>query len=126
MKKVIYVVVVLVILLVLSMLLKDNATSTNEVAAPVPATVEADAEQAVEDATPSEVAPLEEGAVVVDVEPASKTTDAETPATDTTAETPAGDATAEAPAADTAETVVEDVVEENPSATADEGETVVE
>jgi hypothetical protein len=50
---------------------------------------------AVEAAAAASVAPLEEGAVVVDVEPV-------------------------------ADTVVEEVVEENPSATADEGETVVE
>ena len=97
MKKVIYVVVVLVILLVLSMLLKGNETTSNETTAPAEVTVEA--------TVPAEVAPAEEGTIVVDVEPASKTT---------------------APAVETEETVAEDVVEENPTATADEGETVVE
>ena len=108
MKKVGYVVVVLVILLVLSMLLKSNEAPTNEVAVEVkePAAVEAVVDQAAApvvegEVAAVEVAPLEEGAVVVDAEPVA-------------------DATAEAPA------VVEEVVEENPETTADEGETVVE
>lgn len=102
MKKVIYIVVVLAILLVLSMLLKDNFVSTNETS-----TV-AEAPVAVEE-TVAEVAPLAEGAVVVDVEPTAEA------AAETTAE----------PTAEAA-VVAEEVVEENPSATADEGETVVE
>ncbi|MBR1948227.1 MAG: hypothetical protein IKA30_00365 [Alphaproteobacteria bacterium] len=108
MKKVVYVVVVLVILLVLSMLLKSNKAPTNEVAVEVkePAAVEAVVDQAAApvvegEVAAVEVAPLEEGAVVVDAEPVAE-------------------ATAEAPV------VVEEVVEENPETTAGEGETVVE
>lgn len=98
MKKIIYVVVVLAILLLLSLLLKGNQTTSNveaEVVAPV-----------------AEVAPLEEGAVVVDAEPTTETAETVVDVE---------------PAAETVvEDVVEEVVEENPSATADEGETVVE
>ena len=72
MKKVIYVVAVLVVLLVLSMLLKGNESTTNEVV------VAPEAEVTVEE-TVAEVAPLAEDAVVVDAEPAAEVA-AEVPA----------------------------------------------
>ena len=105
MKKIIYIVIVFIILLVLSMLLKGNDTTTNEVTAPTEATVEA--------VVPAEVAPLDESSVVVDVEPTTEVIEAVSEGVIDEA-------------GNTVEAVSEDVVEENPSATADEGETVVE
>ena len=105
MKKVIYVVIVLVILLVLSMLLKGTEVKTEDNA---PAAVaEVVVEEKVDANVPAEdsqakienegVEPLQTDAVVVDVEPT------------------VGEAVVE-----------ENVVEEDPATTADEGETIVE